>query len=130
MAFELDIFGNTTGGLSDMWNTATGFGGSDGSFTTPRTYDTVPSNALQSMQPIEASNGGGWSDFWPSLAKTAVGYVIQKDAIQSGVVRPGQQYVPAQPGQPQQYARQDPLGGLGPLLLIGGGVLLAVKLLK
>ena len=134
MASVLDGF-SFSDGLTDNWLTATNFGGSDGSWSTPRTPDTVPSNALQSMTPVTASNdAGGWSDFWKGALQTAIGYSIQKDAVQSGVVRgagpvPGQIGVAGQAQVGGQVA-PDPLRGLMPLLLIGGVVLLAVNATK
>lgn len=128
----LDDFSFSTppASLSDTWVTATNFGGSDGSWTTPRTSETVPVNAVQSMTPVTApADNGGWSDFWKGALQTAIGYSIQKDAVQSGVVRPATgsaQQVQAQ-AQAQYVAQRGLLGN--PLVLgaIGLGIFLAVK---
>lgn len=123
-------FSSPPASLADSWLAATNFGGSDGSWLTPRTPDTVPSNALQSMTPVTAANdGGGWSDFWKGALQTAIGYGIQKDAVQSGIVRPAvgtSQAVQAQ-AQAQVVAQRGLLSN--PLVLgaIGLGIFLAVK---
>jgi hypothetical protein len=124
----LDDFSFSTppAALSDTWLAATNFGGSDGSWVTPRTSDTVPTNAVQSMAPVTAANdGGGWSDFWKGALTTAIGYSIQKDAVQSGVVRPATGT--PQAAQAQVVAQRGLLSN--PLVLgaIGLGIFLAVK---
>lgn len=138
--FDTAGYFESDGGLGGWWSAANGIS-ADQSFVTPRTEDTVPANAIQSMQPIttgDGSTGSGWGEGWGDFLKqtlgTVVGYSIAKDAAQAGVARPAvQQY--GQPGygsQVQGTARPVglSLGGLGPLLLVGGVVLLAVKATK
>lgn len=121
-------------GLPDVFNTSAGFG-TGSTYDTPRHEDTVTSNALQSMQPVETVDTG-WTSFFRDITKGIVGYSIQKDAVQSGVYRPAVpgQYQGQPGGQPGQVYRQ-PInnggggGGGGNLLtlLILGGLVLALK---
>lgn len=126
-----DFFGSASApgfNLSDEWNAALGIN-IDDSYWTPRTADTVPSNALQTMQPIETNTGGGWSDFWKGTLQTVIGYSIAKDAAQSGVARPGQQYgQAAYPAQGGAYAAQrQPGGQVLTLALVGVGIYLLAR---
>lgn len=65
----------------------------DSSFDQPRTTATVPTDALQSMQPVTqgANEGGDWGDFWRDTLGGVIGYALRKDAVQSGVIQPGAQ---------------------------------------
>jgi hypothetical protein len=119
----------------DVWDIGSTFDtaqevGSGSSYDTPRTSETVTSNAIQSGQDVDNS-GGPWQSFFRDAAKSIVGYSIQKDAVQSGVVRqPANQYAPlyGASGQPvRQVAQQSPLQGMLPLLLLGGFALLILK---
>jgi hypothetical protein len=49
----------------DIWDAAANVG-SGTSYNTPMTTDTVPSNALQSMTPVDDS-GGAFGSFWGGL---------------------------------------------------------------
>lgn len=118
---------------SDSWDI-----GIDSSFDTPRTGLTVPTDAIQSMAPVDSgSSFGEWGGFFQDLLKTSVGYAIAKDAARSGVVAPGAQG--AAQGYPlqQRPAAQvvgSPMAGMTsmmvPLLLVGLGAVVVVKLLK
>lgn len=120
----------SSGDISELWSAAQTVG-ADQSFVTPRGPDTVPSNALQSMQPIsfgDGSTGSGfganWGDFLQKSLGSVLGYSLQKDAVQSGV----------RPGVGTQYMGQVQAGSVGGLLsnpLVLGviviGVVLAVR---
>lgn len=112
----------------NTWGTALTLG-ADSSFITPKSPFTTTSTAVDVMTPTtEGINT--LSDFWKAagsvfldVTKATSGYLIAKDASKNAVLQPTQQqpvYVQAQPGGQQ-------IGGLLPLLLIGGLIFLAVK---
>lgn len=82
------------------------------------TVDTVPTNALQSMQPVSQAQAESWSGFWQDLTRGVVQYGIARDAAQNGITvrntAPGQPVVLRQQQQAQQA------NGLVMLLLVGG----------
>lgn len=133
-----DWGGSSSGdGLYSVWDAAVN-AGMNPQNTQPRTADTIPTNAIGSMQPIVSDNGmGGWGAFLQQGLGAILGYGLTKDAVQSGVVRPvgvtpaGQtSYGTTQPGQ--AYAQPQVLPGINltQLLLIGGAILLVSKLAK
>ena len=107
-----------------------------GAFDINATYDqpiypeTVTRDiATQGAATQTDAGNGSWTDFFKSLAQTAVGYSIQKDAAETSArlggrpvgsmtAQPGRAYAPAT--QPQGISQ----GGL--LLLIALGVAFAV----
>lgn len=110
----------------NQWGTALTLG-ADQSFVIPKTTSTATSTALDVMTPTKAGIDT-LSDFWSQagsvlldVTKAASGYLIAKDASKNQVTQPTQ----AQPVVIQQGGGQ--LGGLLPLLLIGGLIFLAVK---
>ncbi len=113
-------------GLSDLYGSALSFG-ADNSFITPRGTDTVPTDAVQSMQPVSDGASSGWNNLFQDVFKGVVGYSLAKDAVQSGVTRPAYGAAPAYQGQQQQAQRPQSMGGLLPLLLVGGLIVFAVK---
>lgn len=98
--------------------------GADASFLTPRSWNTVPTDALESMTPVTPNASGEWSGFFRDLTKTIVGYSIVKDAQQSGV----QPAANVQPGGAVAPRTTQPSANLVPLLLIGAAVFAVVKL--
>jgi hypothetical protein len=102
------------------------FIGTDSSFDQPRTADTVPSNATQSMQPITDASGG-WGDFWRGTAQTLIQYGIQRDSVRNGVT------APAVAPLPTTAARASMSPMVMPLLLAAlaiGAVYVVVKVAK
>lgn len=111
----------------EQWGAALTLG-ADQSFVTPKTAWTSTSTAVDVMTPTK-SGINTLSDFWSQagqvlldVTKAGAGYVIAKDASKNQVVQPTQQ----QPVIVQQGGGVN-LGGLFPLLLIGGLVFLAMK---
>jgi hypothetical protein len=95
--------------------------GADQSYVTPRSEESVTSNAVQAMQPVsnDTSSWGQWGDFFKDTGKALVGYAIAKDAQQNNV-----QPQVVVSGQPYNRA---PMGSMLPILIIGGLLLLARK---
>jgi hypothetical protein len=85
------------------------------------TIDTAVTNAAQGMTPVSQGNEG-WSKWWQGFGQTVTGYLIAKDAKQSGVAAP----VVVRP-MPEAYTRpqQQQPGGLLVVALIVGAVVLA-----
>lgn len=108
--------------LSDVFGTAQGIG-ADQSYDQPRTSFSVPTNALQSMQPVE-SDGGDWGDFWRGTLGTVVGYAIANDVAKTQVQ---QQPVSATPTTTTNRNPMMPLI-IGAVALVA--VVVAVKVLK
>lgn len=105
----------------EVWNTAAGVN-ADNSYSQPRGAATVPTNALQTMQPIESTGTGAWADWLQGTVSQVLGYAVAKDAAQSGLTAAG--YAPQQ--QQPVYVQQPAAGGMArymPLLMIGGAVL-------
>ncbi|WP_431257209.1 hypothetical protein ACQ86G_21490 [Roseateles chitinivorans] len=142
--FDIPGYSDWTGsGIPDtslisVWDTANSYGQNPQN-TQPRTADTVPTNAIGSMQPIQSGgfDMGNWGGFLQQGLGALLGYGLTKDAVQSGVVRPvgvlpnGQQAQgTVQPGQ--AYAQPQILPGIGltQMLLIGGVIFAVVKLAK
>lgn len=127
MAISLNSDGMNLGAI---WNAGLSFG-ADPSYDTDRTPTTVSVSAIDQMEPVTSSGGfGAWDQIWRDVAKTTVGYLIAKDAAQSGVSTPqrvvtttpnGQTYVTTG-GQTQQAG-----GGILMLLLVGGLAFMALK---
>lgn len=119
---------NWGNGLPDVFSTSMGIG-SGSTYDTPRTGETVTTDAIQSMQPVTEADSG-WSSFFRDMTKGVLGYSLQKDAVRSGVIQPAMP--PGQyQGQPGQvYRQQAATGGGGggggnllPLLILGGLVM-------
>lgn len=98
---------------------ATGWWGNSGSYDVSAPGD----NTTAGQTADNAKGGDAWGDFWKSTISTVTSYAIARDAAKSGLAAqnsggamPGYQapvYAPA-PRQPE------PLGGLLPLLIVGG----------
>lgn len=73
--------------LQSLWDSAAGIG-ADQSYVQPRTSDTVPTNALTSMQPVQET-GGQWGAFWQSTLGSLVSYGVARDAAKNGVTQYG-----------------------------------------
>lgn len=106
--------------------------GADQTYNTDKTSLMQPSTAIDLMTPATTTPSfGEWGQFFMDTAKSVVGYALAKDAQQSGVQPPQQQAItPQQYAQMQQRAQAGQpvnLGGLLPLLLIGGLLVLALK---
>lgn len=116
-----------TGNTGEQWGTALTLG-ADSSFVTPKTLWSSTSSVLDVMTPTTAGRDS-LSDFWSQaggvlldVVKAGAGYAVAKDASKNQVVQPTEQRpVIVQQGGGVQ------LGGLLPLLLIGGVVLFALK---
>lgn len=60
-------------------------------FDQPKSADTVPTNAIQSMAPVDASSSasdGSWGAFWRGVATSVVGTAQQVVAQKNGIVQP------------------------------------------
>ena len=107
--------------------------GADPSYNVDRSTLTQPSTAIDTMQSaVTAPSFGQWGQFFMDTAKSVVGYALAKDAQQSGVQTPqAQSMTPLQYQQLQQQRGQASqsfnLGGMLPLLLIGGLLVFALK---
>lgn len=108
--------------------------GADQTYNTDKTSLFQPSTAIDVMtQPSTDPSYGQWGQFFLDTVKAGVGYVIAKDAQKSGVQTPQQQALtPQQYAQLQQQRGQAAyqplnLGGMLPLLLIGGLLVFALK---
>jgi len=106
--------------------------GADNSFNTARTSLTQVTNAVEEMAPVTAGADRYWQ-FFEDIGKTAVGYLITKDAAQNNVPNPtgiGGAVVPQGTGavmRAGQPAASGSMSAILPMLLVGGLVLLAVK---
>lgn len=108
--------------------------GADQTYNTDKTALFQPSTAIDMMtRPSADPSTGQWGQFFMDTLKAGVGYVIAKDAQQAGVQTPQQQALtPQQLQQLQQQRGQAAyqpmnLGGMLPLLLIGGLLVFALK---
>lgn len=110
--------------------------GADQTYNTEKTSLMQPSTAIDLMAPATTEPSfGQWGQFFMDTAKSVVGYALAKDAQQSGVQTPQQQamtpqqYQQLQQQQRGQAAGYQPmnLGGLLPILLIGGLLVFALK---
>lgn len=109
--------------------------GADQTYNTDKTSLFQPSTAIDVMtQPSTDPSYGQWGQYFLETLKAGVGYAIAKDAQKSGVLTPQQQSMtPQQYAQLQQQQRGQAayqplsLGGMLPLLLIGGLLVLALK---
>lgn len=119
MAGELSSYFDGTA-PQDIFTSALHFG-ADGSYVTPRSSDTVTSDAVNGAVPINNMPDTGWSSFFRDTARALVGYGLAKDAQQSGVTQPGQ--APMAP-VPVQVAQQRNSTLLLIALAVGGAVLL------
>lgn len=108
-------------GLQAAFGTAMTLG-ADSSYITPRTSDTVTSNAIDGAAPIDNSGGGAWGGFWRDGLKTVLNYSLARDAARNGVGTQGP--MPA----PQGQAAALP-GWVVPVAVVGAG-LVAVLLFK
>lgn len=118
--------------FDDVFGTAANIGAGL-SYTQPRSLATVPTNALQSLQPVTAADdGGNWSDFWQGTLRTVVGYSIARDAARNGVGYTQPAAATTGPASVAAAAR----AGMSPLLMIGlavgliGAIVVAVKVAK
>lgn len=123
--FTLGPWDPSTQTLPDMFGTAMSFG----TLQVPNaanTLETVPVNALQSMQPVSPAGSQSWSGFWQDLTRGVVGYAVARDAAVNGIsmqpVRSGTPVVQAVPVQRAQQASINPL-----LLLMLAGAFVAFK---
>lgn len=99
---------------SDFWNTSLSFGTEA---TAPRGFETVPSNMVQSMTPV--NNGdSGWTSVFQDVFKGVAGYLVAKDAQQSGTKGPTVVYAT----QPAGVATAQPSSNGMVLLLVVGAV--------
>jgi hypothetical protein len=114
--------------FADLFGTAAGIG-ADSTYAQDRNPDTVPTNALQSMQPVVADDGESWSGFWRDLASGVLTYAVAKDAAKTTAQLQQQARAPA-PVQTASTAGFAIPPGLVMLLLAGGAMALAVKVLK
>lgn len=112
------------GGWSDYFATAIGMA-ADQTPNGPNTVDTVPINAIQSMQPVSADQTQSFSGFWQDLTKGVLGYAIAKDAAKNGVAGPGNR--PATNGHGTIYKKP---AGISPLMLLLGAGGLAFVLTR
>lgn len=102
---------------SGYFQTALNFG-ADQVPNAPNMLETVPTNAIQSMQPVSNDQAQSWSGFWQDLTKGVVSYAVAKDARQSNMTSVQAAAVAANRGRPA--APQQLPGGL--VLLILGGI--------
>lgn len=105
---------------SDPWGDLGGALGisADSSYDQPRTVSTVPTNALQSMQPVEDSRAGNdWLDWGRATLTGLLGYAVQRDAVRNGVQPAAQTPVPAPNYAQAQAAAQ---ASTTRMLVIGG----------
>lgn len=65
--------------LTGAWYDAASYFNSDPEYGGGRTSDSVTTNAIDSMQPIDSSGATGWGGFWQGFAKTATQYALAKD---------------------------------------------------
>jgi hypothetical protein len=114
--------------LGASFDTALGIG-ADSSYTTPRTGSTVPTNAIDSMQPVSTGDSGEWGGFFRDLTRGLVGYAVQRDAVRNGVTpSSSSSSAPATGGSAAQAASRS---NLVPLVIVGVvAVVGAVVLLK
>lgn len=76
------------GQLDGVFSTAATMGSAPES-NTANTADTVPSNALQSMDSVSDQGSGSWSGFWQDMLRGVTQYAVQRDAMQlQGSMRP------------------------------------------
>lgn len=101
----------------------------DLTYNFPRTDMTVPTDAIQSQQPVDASTssnaGGGWTGFMQNLAGTLTGYAIAKDIATTNASLQSQQLQRSVAAQ--STVQRANSGSLLTLLLIGGGAYLLLK---
>lgn len=123
----LDDASSNFSSLSDYWNASLKTG--DGTaYSTDKTTETVPMNAVQSMQPVTAQvTDPGWSKFLQDTLGGVVGYAIRKDAVQNGVAPAATQ---TQPGQTAQAAARPASSLLMPALLVVGVVVAGAVVYK
>lgn len=115
---------------TDIWGPSLTLG-ADQSFVTDKTAQTVSTNALDSMTPVQPPTQDDAFGWLKDIAKTGVNYLIQKDA-QKNQVMPAQDYARvAQATAQNQQAKASamPSGMVMVALLLVGGVVL-VKVLK
>lgn len=119
---------------TDIWGPSLTLG-ADQSFVTDKTAQTVSTNALDSMTPVQQPTQDDAFGWLKDIAKTGVNYLIQnliqKDA-QKNQVMPAQDYARvAQATAQNQQAKASamPSGMVMVALLLVGGVVL-VKVLK
>lgn len=91
LAFEWD------GSLDGVFATAATMN-SDPESDWPNTVDTVPVNAIQSMDSVSDSGGDSWSGFWQDMLKGVTQYAVQRDAMQLQAQRPTPYPVTPRPG--------------------------------
>lgn len=124
------IFGDWSGDeLAGVWDTASGWASS---YDTPRGSGTVTSDAVQSMTPVDTSaNGSNWGTFFQGTLSNLFGYAVQRDALKQGYE--AQAATNSQKTAQTYLATRQQSGGLGgmlPILLVGGVIFLAVKAAK
>lgn len=122
--------GESSTSMVDQWSAALGIG-SGAEYTTGKTAETVPTNAIGSMTPVDtAVTTPGWEKFMQDTLGGVIGYVIKRDAIQSGISVPASQsggaVAPAAPARADNRMVLMVVGAVG----LGLAVFLAVKLAK
>lgn len=124
--FNLGPWDPSTQTLPNMFSTALSFGTLQVP-QAPNTLETVPVNALQSMQPVSQAGAQSWSGFWQDITRGVVGYAVARDAAMNGLqpARTAGAAAPVVQAVPVQRAQ----AGIPPvlLLILGGAILLARK---
>lgn len=112
----------------DVWSTAAQIGG-DSSWRQSMNTDTVPSNAIQSMEPV-ANQGGGFGNFWSQVGGVAGNFVsgLAQVKLQDYANRNAVRNINAQNAgqlnlsQQQQLIQQRAMAGNSRTLLVWGGL--------
>jgi hypothetical protein len=110
--------------LGSTYDAALGIGG-DSSYERPRSSESVPTNAIESMQPVTATTQE-WGGFFQQMLKGGVSYAIAKDARQSGVYPTTG--TPVATGAVAQAPL--PMRGMLMVALLGVAVVIAIKVVK
>ena len=108
------------GGFADYYQTSLAIA-VDQTPNAPNMLNTVPINAIQSMQPVSADQAQSWSGFWQYLTKGVVSYAVAKDARQSGLTTAQAGASAAAQRRPAAPQQMPP----GLMLLIVGGLAFA-----
>ena len=90
-----DVGAEASSSLSAYWNSAIGVNNGS-AYETAKTSETVPMNAIQSMEPVTANvTTPSWDQFLQNTLSGVVGYAIKKDATANGVPAAATQAAPA-----------------------------------
>lgn len=101
--------------------------GADQSYITDKTANSVSTNALDSMTPVRQETTDDAFGWLKDLAKSGVGYLIQKDAQQNKVVPAPVYAKTAEQMQGQQVQQSAQGGGMLMLLVVVSVVALVLK---